>query len=450
MTERTADIDTRLPNHDHRPQTTGRFPTTWWIAGVGVTAIVAAFVIFIAGVSRGDSNPVTPDPTPGPAETAVVSTPSPTPPGGSPATPVAAATPAGEFPAGWLGYASERWTYTGTEGDYVLVAADSEGVVTSMAPWSTQEVGIASVAALDMDTGAELWRIEIPCYPLIPALTVDTAFVPCLDGTVLALARSDGAEIWRTNTGTAPYSPIVSEGLVITDSGSPDEVHFTLRHEPVHWGAGDVVALDQATGEERWRFDVAGEHSFINVQDGRVFIGTGARGQEGIETGLYVLDLQTGQLVWSETTIGEIRQRPRVVDGDVFVIARGTYSFDATTGSPNWVSERRPYDIMVVAGRVIGIQSYGGDAFFGLDAATGIETWTESFCDCGFTFSVDDGHAVISTVGSVFGVNPESGMPLWGPEGRVDADYGFTPAIIGDRIIAGSGRSGTVTALDLP
>ena len=45
--------------------------------------------------------------------------------------------------------------------------------------------------------------------------------------------------------------------------------------------------------------------------------------------------------------------------------ARDTQSFDAATGALNWTSERSPYDIMVVEGRVIGIESYGGGAFFG-------------------------------------------------------------------------------------
>ena len=68
---------------------------------------------------------------------------------------------------------------------------------------------------------------------------------------MLALSRADGSEIWRTNTGTAPYAPIATEGLVIADSGSPDEDHYTLVHEPDVFGVGDVVAPTHATGRTK-------------------------------------------------------------------------------------------------------------------------------------------------------------------------------------------------------
>lgn len=433
----------------------------WWVgtvvAGGSIAALAAVFVLFAMNGSEDQAgepaaaDTVTATATTPAEDPTAQSTPSPTPPGGSEETPQPAPTTDPAFPPEWRGYASPRWSFQGTAGDYALVAADERGVVAGMAPADPFGRGPALVVSLDPDTGAEQWRRPIDCYPLIPALSENAAFVPCLDGSVIALSRTDGTELWRTNTGTAPYAPIAADGLVITDSGSPDEDHSTLMHEPDAYRVGDVVALDQATGEERWRFELAGTRTFVTVAEGRVYVGVGSRGDESVPSGLFVLELESGDLIWSSQTLGDVQQLPRVVEGNVFVTARETSSWDAATGTLNWTNERTPYDIAVGEGIVIGVESYGGEAFFGLDAATGEEIWSDSFCDCSHTLGVHEGRAIITIyTGQVYEIDPKTGNPRWGNDSDDDTDIGYTPVVVGGRVFAGSKDSGMLTAFDIP
>jgi PQQ-dependent dehydrogenase (methanol/ethanol family) len=117
------------------------------------------------------------------------------------------------------------------------------------------------VYALDAATGKELWRYdpEVPkswgqyaCCDVVNrgvAVWGDSAFVGTLDGYLVALDAATGTERWRVDTinRQAPYTitgaPRVVNGLVIIGNGGAD---FGVR--------GYVSAYDADDGEMRWRF----------------------------------------------------------------------------------------------------------------------------------------------------------------------------------------------------
>ena len=117
------------------------------------------------------------------------------------------------------------------------------------------------VYALDAATGEELWRhdpkvpkswAQYACCDVVNrgvAAWGDSIFVGTLDGYLVALDAATGEERWRTDTinRRAPYTitgaPRVVNGLVIIGNGGAD---YGVR--------GYVSAYDADSGEMRWRF----------------------------------------------------------------------------------------------------------------------------------------------------------------------------------------------------
>ena len=117
------------------------------------------------------------------------------------------------------------------------------------------------VYALDAATGKELWRYDpkVPkswaqyaCCDVVNrgvAVWEDSVFVGTLDGYLVALDAATGKERWRTDTidRQPPYTitgaPRVVNGLVFIGNGGAD---LGVR--------GYISAYDAKTGEQRWRF----------------------------------------------------------------------------------------------------------------------------------------------------------------------------------------------------
>ncbi len=83
-------------------------------------------------------------------------------------------------------------------------------------------------------------------------------------------------------------------------------------------GTGAVIAIDPATGDERWRFDMTDVTSSGILTTGSDLLFTGNR--EGY---FHALDAQTGDLLWRRTLGGMIANGPMSfgVDGEQFVAA---------------------------------------------------------------------------------------------------------------------------------
>lgn len=119
----------------------------------------------------------------------------------------------------------------------------------------------SSVAALDARTGKELWRSlgRIPAdFPRGTgifevnrgvAVLDDKVFIATLDTKVRALNARTGKVLWETTVGdyrtavTFTSAPLAANGLVVIGTSGGD---FPTR--------GYIVALDAASGKERWRF----------------------------------------------------------------------------------------------------------------------------------------------------------------------------------------------------
>lgn len=116
-----------------------------------------------------------------------------------------------------------------------------------------------SVFCLDALSGEQIWRISYPCAldkrmfeggpAAAPGLDLSSGrlFILSHEGELRCLDSKDGAEIWKRHyveefAGRRPTygyagAPLIVDGLLIIEPGAAD---------------GGVLALDAATGEERW------------------------------------------------------------------------------------------------------------------------------------------------------------------------------------------------------
>jgi outer membrane protein assembly factor BamB len=119
--------------------------------------------------------------------------------------------------------------------------------------------------ALDLQTGAERWRLEGTESESFQAAGVadGVVYVPSDAGTLRALDATSGEVRWTyTSTEAIDSAPAIVDGVVYAGSSEG--------------GNGIVLAVDAATGAEHWRLPLDGQADFgPAVVDGRLYIGTG-------------------------------------------------------------------------------------------------------------------------------------------------------------------------------
>ncbi len=182
------------------------------------------------------------------------------------------------------------------------------------------------IVAVDAATGAEKWRTVLPMRSPnlqthkhrdvsgVPLLAGDTLYVPNLMSRLYALDAKSGALKWETPAYTPTEkvpavnpppnpSPVMAAGHLITARGKGS--------------AGTIVALDPATGAEKWkapggyllRWQTGGKERLLT------FAGLDKRA-------LTCLDPATGKALWTqETALAAVAPVSAVVSGDVLLAA---------------------------------------------------------------------------------------------------------------------------------
>jgi outer membrane protein assembly factor BamB len=199
----------------------------------------------------------------------------------------------------------------------------------------------ATDAAVDDDAAGHLAAIDAvdqrPLWPPVPVdgvsrtgVTVldETAVVGVNDGTVTAVDLADGRVAWQRRLGAQLTTPLAAaDGLVVV------ALQGDVDTQPL------MVALDAATGEERWRYEPSAPSFFLSalsIGDDTAFaVVTGQA-----ETSLVSVDLADGAERWHRRIGGttDPGAPPVVSDGAVFVtdLSGHSHSFDAATGEERW------------------------------------------------------------------------------------------------------------------
>jgi outer membrane protein assembly factor BamB len=239
--------------------------------------------------------------------------------------------------------------------------------------------------ARDARSGQERWRFEtgelLPwewgfegwdAYTSSPVVVDSVVLFGSGDGFLYALELASGREIWRFGTGgRIRSSPAVEGGVVFV--GSAD---------------GRVYAVDLATGQERWRYEPHGvslvsadfgfdRKSIISspaVVDGTVYVGS----RDGY---MYAIDQATGEFKWrADHRVSWAMSSPAVV-GDVLYSGTSDGNFvhalDVTSGNELWrfIAAGYTWSSPAVTDDGVYIGDAGGN-LWALDRETGEVRWS--------------------------------------------------------------------------
>ncbi len=186
--------------------------------------------------------------------------------------------------------------------------------------------------ALDLSNGEEMWRFETQGrIRSSPAVADGVAFVGSADGWVYAVDLASGRERWR-------HAP---EGVSLVSADFGFDRKSIIASPAVAGGTvyvgsrdGHMYALDQATGERKWRADhrVSWAMSSPAVLGDVLYSGT----SDGAF--LPALDVASGNEIWRFVAEGYTWSSPAVV-GDGVYIGDGSgnlSALDRATGEPHW------------------------------------------------------------------------------------------------------------------
>jgi len=255
--------------------------------------------------------------------------------------------PTGNPVLGWQFHATGAVLEVAIVGDRVFFAADD-----------------GRLFALSRNGGVTHWAVAVPNPPLGGPYGADgRLYVTDANGVLSAFDQSDGHRIWSTTTAYTIPSRMISAGGT------------------VYFGTGDgfLVAVDAATGIERWRVQPPGA-TLVNAPafgNGLVYAGT-------VGAGYVAIDPASQRVVWRGDTSDDVTGTASVADGIAYIGAGATATsgklraFDAVTGQLRWTAEDELLSLPTVADGVAFSSTTTG-LVAALDTATGTVKWRIHF-----------------------------------------------------------------------
>jgi outer membrane protein assembly factor BamB len=302
------------------------------------------------------------------------------------------------------------------------------------------------------------WRVDLTNPDLVPALAVDGVIylVDPEGGEVQALSATTGQPFWSANVGrmTGP-SIAVANGYVFAST----EGRGRQGSDP-----GYLIALDRATGSEKWRYESGGSsYSAPAVDGGLVYVasndgtlrvvdadtgveawqanigadtpatpfpalaqGFGSAFSPAIANGnvfvtnndgvIYAIDLETHETSWHFRTDGNVLSTPAIRDGNLYLAA--TWVQDDTDGVKGWIYQ--------------------------VDAGTGQVGWTKEAEDYMSIAAVSDDTLYVEIGSKLHAFSRSAGEEIWASDIRITNE----PVITSSAAFLSDGQ-GNVLALDL-
>lgn len=280
--------------------------------------------------------------------------------------------------------------------------------------------GGASLDALDTADGSTRWSYDLGTD--IPTFAAPTV----VDGTVLVAAGSEdtgsvhavdaqtGAAEWVTEIGSGIFfGPAVGDGVAL--AAAIDERR--------------VVALDVATGEQRWERDGIASLGLAAIQDDTAYLGTTT--PDFTSGSVMALDLGTGETVWETTGHGDTQGSGPVLYDDLVIAGSHTAgtvnAYDAATGELVWSHFEGTAITSTLATTTGGVVLGGSQNWnaFALDAASGELLWSEQQpAPILSSAAVSDDTAIIVSRNGTVAAYQSTGTvqgTVTGPDGPVEA-----------------------------
>lgn len=166
---------------------------------------------------------------------------------------------------------------------------------------SNNNGGFGFLDAINANTGNIIWSTQVNCRFSSPAISNNIVYIGSDGGVLYALDSATGGIIWTSNS-------IISSSIDSTPAIDNNTVY-------VGGQSGFMYALDAQTGELKWKTYIGPITSSAAIANGIIYVGT------IVNFGLYALDTNTGNVLWSYTTPKKITASPIISNGYVFVSA---------------------------------------------------------------------------------------------------------------------------------
>lgn len=175
-----------------------------------------------------------------------------------------------------------------------------------------------------------------------------------------------------------------------------------------------LLAVDAATGEQRWANEVPSIALGPILVDGTLYVNT--TDDPGGEWNLVALDAETGDKSWSEVLPPHSVPTPVVGSESVFVAGEsGLVALDAETGDRNWRFDglRRTLARPVVAESTAYVGTV--DGVYAISTDDGTERWqgTTQPSKRGIALATDDDYVYCADEGGVFALVADDGEVAW-------------------------------------
>ena len=176
-----------------------------------------------------------------------------------------------------------------------------------------------SLAALDADTGEEIWRFDTNHFLCQPIVGADCIVVSCFDGTVYKLDMQ-GNVIWKSRPGTQN----IWSGLIMGD---------VYVYAEMHGGARFTRGLSMEDGSTLWEYENGGHaYSLGSDHKHRVVHSSASRGFDSDDSQLFCFDSASGKLLWKYKH-DDYLFRPLIVNDYVVVGSQhSVFVFDLQSG----------------------------------------------------------------------------------------------------------------------
>lgn len=257
-------------------------------------------------------------------------------------------------------------------------------------------------------------------------------------GYLMAIDAKSGRLHWRKRLDAHPHARVFSAAKIFGDRlyiGVSSLEESAIRINPDYNGytfGGSVVALDLATGDERWRFHT------IPVKPRRIGTKEGGRPVYG----------PAGAAVWATPTIDPRRRLIYVATGNGYTgpeehlqLAEAVIALDLDTGRMRWSYQAMPGAKDLYTNERLAGDDEGPDLDFGQSPILLGGPTNDRFLACG------------QKSGWLYLLNPATGRKIW--ETKVGAGGGlggleFGSATDGTRIFAAiANGEGNVAAVDV-
>ena len=313
------------------------------------------------------------------------------------------------------------------------------------------------ILALDEFSGATIWNRSAARGFSSPAIFDDSVIVGTSDGTVVRLNASDGGLRWETRL----LTDTLFSGITSSPKVAFDRVLIGTFNES--GGPGEFVSLWASNGTVAWRHPTGSVHySSPAYSDGVAYVGimgtynTTSQVTFDPPHGVLALDAATGAEKWFFETGGSVAASPAIAGSRLIAPSKdgNVYAIDRATGTLAW---KAGVDAGVSSPAVVRDSVILGGGSFGttgrvvaLDAATGNTLWSYipngpvqasvTYADGKVFFATNTAH------GSIYALNATTGALVWSFEPS-PSEYILGSPVVADGMVFAPSDNGHVYAL---